>query len=200
MGFFSKDKEEAFLIAGLGNPGFKYQNTRHNVGFKVLDVLAGKLGVKIEKSKFSALYAICRYKGYKLLLLKPQTFMNLSGDAVASAVKFHKIPPERVIIIYDDVSLEPGVLRIRKQGSDGGHNGIKSVTARLNTDVYPRIKIGVGHPSDKDYDMADWVLGVFPYGLRETMERVQETAAEAALTIVDKGADLAMSKYNGAVL
>lgn len=200
MGLFSKDNDNMFMIVGLGNPGIKYQNTRHNVGFRVMDVLERELNVKIDKSKFSSHYALCRRNGARILLLKPQTFMNLSGDAVMAAAKFHKIPFDRVIIIYDDVSLEPGVIRIRKQGTDGGHNGIKSINERLKTQTYPRIKIGVGHPEERDYDLADWVLGTFPLNMRELMEKAQEKAAAAALGIIEQGTDAAISKYNGATL
>ena len=149
----------SFLVVGLGNPGKEYAETRHNVGFRFLDAFAEKQGVKIDRAKFQALVTDLMYAGTRILLLKPQTYMNSSGLAVREAASFYKIPPERVLVIYDDISLEPGRVRLRKKGSDGGHNGIKSIIEHLGSDAFPRVKIGVGAKPHKDYDLADWVLG-----------------------------------------
>lgn len=146
------------MIVGLGNPGKKYENTRHNVGFEALDELASKNNIDVKKVKFSALYGTGTINGKKVLLLKPQTFMNLSGDAIVQAAKFYKINTStNVIVLFDDISLAPGIFRIRKTGSAGGHNGLKSIISHIGQD-FLRIKIGVGEKPHKDYDLADWVL------------------------------------------
>ena len=149
----------SYLIVGLGNPGKEYAETRHNVGFRFLDAFAETLGAKIDRAKFQALVADVTYEGKRILLVKPQTYMNSSGLAVREAASFYKIPAERVLVVFDDISLEPGRVRLRKKGSDGGHNGIKSIIAELGSDAFPRVKIGVGAKPHKDYDLADWVLG-----------------------------------------
>lgn len=148
------------LIVGLGNPGKEYGETRHNVGFRFIDFFAESQGRKIDRVKFQALTADLTFDGHRILLMKPQTFMNASGVAVREAASFYKIAPERILVIYDDISLEPGRIRVRKKGSDGGHNGIKSIISELGSDVFPRVKIGVGAKPHKDYDLADWVLGI----------------------------------------
>ena len=149
----------SYLIVGLGNPGKEYAETRHNVGFRFVDALAENQSVRIDRAKFQALVADTAVAGHRVLLVKPQTYMNSSGLAVREAADFYKIPPEKILVIYDDISLEPGRVRIRKKGSDGGHNGIKSIIAHLGSDAFPRVKIGVGAKPHKDYDLADWVLG-----------------------------------------
>jgi PTH1 family peptidyl-tRNA hydrolase len=150
----------SYMIVGLGNPGREYEETRHNVGFRFIDSFADRNGARIDRAKFQALTADVTYAGKRILLLKPQTYMNSSGLAVREAAAFYKIPVERILVIYDDISLDPGRVRIRKKGSDGGHNGIKSIIAQMNSDAFPRVKIGVGAKPHKDYDLADWVLGV----------------------------------------
>ena len=150
-----------FLIVGLGNPGRKYDKTRHNAGFRAVEALASRLSCPIDRGKFQGLVGSCSYEGLRMVLLMPQTYMNLSGAAVAQAARFYKLPPERVIVICDDISLEPGRLRVRADGSAGGHNGLKSIIAQLGTQSFPRVKIGVGAKPHPDYDLADWVLGRF---------------------------------------
>ena len=150
-----------FLIAGLGNPGKEYERTRHNVGFVAIDAIAARAGVKIDRAKFKALIAEVTLGGRRGLLMKPQTFMNLSGEAVSEAMRFYKLDAAHVIVISDDVSLDPGRLRVRRKGSAGGHNGLKSLNEHLGTDEYPRIKMGVGQKPNREYDLADWVLSHF---------------------------------------
>ena len=148
-----------YLVVGLGNPGKEYAETRHNVGFRCIDYLAETLGAKVDRAKFHALVGEATIGAARVLLVKPQTYMNLSGTAVAEAARFYKLPPERVVVLYDDISLEPGRIRIRAKGSDGGHNGVRSIIAQLGSDAFPRVKIGVGAKPCKEYDLADWVLG-----------------------------------------
>ena len=150
-----------WLIVGLGNPGENYARTRHNIGFRAVDCLAGQLGAKIDRAKFRGLYGQATYKGLKLILLKPQTFMNHSGLSVMDAARFCKLPPERVIVLFDDISLDVGRLRVRAEGSAGGHNGIKSIIGGLNSQSFPRVTIGVGAKPHPDYELADWVLSNF---------------------------------------
>ena len=186
-----------WLIAGLGNPGDNYAKTRHNVGFRAVDALAEKLGVKIDRAKFRGLYAQANYKGKKLILLKPQTFMNLSGLSVADAARYFKLPPERVILLFDDVSLDVGRLRVRAEGSAGGHNGIKSVIGTLNSQSFPRVKLGVGAKPHPDYELADWVLSNFTKDEDKIIRSVVGDAAEAALTVIEDGVPAAAAKFNG---
>ena len=186
-----------WLIAGLGNPGDNYAKTRHNVGFRAVDALAEKLGVKIDRAKFRGLYAQANYKGKKLILLKPQTFMNLSGLSVADAARYFKLPPERVILLFDDVSLDVGRLRVRAEGSAGGHNGIKSVIGALNSQSFPRVKLGVGAKPHPDYELADWVLSNFTKDEDKIIKSVVGDAAEAALTVIEDGVPAAAAKFNG---
>ncbi len=185
-----------FLIAGLGNPGHKYENTRHNAGFLAVDTLAEKLGVKIDRLKFKSLCADAMIGSHRVLLMKPSTFMNNSGEAVREAMRFHKVPAERVLVLFDDVSLDVGRVRIRRQGSDGGHNGIKSIIYLTGKDTFPRIKLGVGKKPHPDYDLAAWVLGKFRKEDTETLDRMFEAAADAAAMIVEGKTDQAMNRYN----
>ena len=149
---------ENWLIVGLGNPGKEYERTRHNAGFRALDVLADKLSCKIDKGKFQGIYGQANYQGKKLFLLKPLTYMNLSGRSVLQLSAYFNIPPQRIIVLFDDISLAPGRLRIRPDGSAGGHNGIKSIIAEVGSQAFPRVKIGVGAKPHPDADLADWVL------------------------------------------
>lgn len=190
-------KQESWLIVGLGNPGREYQSTRHNAGFRAIDLLAEKLGCKIDRSKFQGLYAQVNYGGGKLFLLKPQTYMNLSGRAVLSLSAYYSIPPERIIVLFDDISLPPGRLRIRAEGSAGGHNGIKSIIAEVGSQAFPRVKIGVGAKPNPEFDLADWVLSTFSAKEEKDLRFALENAADAALSIIDKGVPETANKYNG---
>ncbi len=185
-----------YLIAGLGNPGPKYEYTRHNAGFLCIDLLAQQLSVKIDRIKFKSIVADVAIEGRRCLLMKPQTFMNNSGEAVRDAANFYKIPPEHVIILFDDISLPPGKLRIRRKGSDGGHNGIKSIIYLLNSDQFPRVKLGVGAKPHPDYDLADWVLSPFQKDELPRMKEAMEKACEAVRLIVQDDMDHAMNLYN----
>ncbi len=194
---FSKKSGIEFLIVGLGNPGSKYWNTRHNVGFAALDALAEDLHTKVDRVKFQGLTGQADLNGKKALLLKPTTYMNLSGQSVAAAAKFYKIPPEHILVMFDDISLELGRLRIRKNGSAGGHNGVKSIISSIGSQDFPRIKIGVGAKPHPDYDLADWVLSVFPYDQREAMAETYRRAAQAAIVLITQGPDAAANCFNG---
>lgn len=185
-----------FLVVGLGNPGSKYWNTRHNVGYAALDALAKDLGVTVDRVKFQGLTVQANLDGYKLILLKPTTYMNLSGQSVQAAAKFYKVPPEHILVLSDDISLDPGRLRVRKSGSAGGHNGLKSIIASIGSQDFPRIKIGVGAKPHPDYDLADWVLGVFPYDQREAMEETYRRAAQAAKVLILQGPEAAANQFN----
>lgn len=186
-----------YLLVGLGNPGAKYEITRHNAGFLFVTLLEDKLGFTAKKLKFHSLIGDTKIGNCKVLVMKPQTMMNNSGVAVSECASFYKIPPENIIVVYDDISLEPGKLRIRRKGSAGGHNGIKSLIAHLGTENFPRIKIGVGAKPHPDYDLADWVLSNFP---KKDIPLVKEALGKAcdALEYIVKGDfEGAMSKYNG---
>lgn len=193
--FFSKGGAE-WIVAFLGNPGLKYNGTRHNAGFMAADAMEKKLGVSINKMRFKALTQTVDIGGKKVLLMKPQTYMNLSGDAIVQAANFYKVPPERVIVVSDETALPTGRLRIRRGGSAGGHNGLKSVIARLGTDQFPRIRLGVGDKPHPDYDMADWVLSAFKGQDAADMELVAKKAADAVECYITEGADRAMNKFN----
>ena len=193
--FFSKGGAE-WIVAFLGNPGLKYNGTRHNAGFMAADAMEKKLGVRINKMRFKALTQTVDIGSHRVLLMKPQTYMNLSGDAIAQAAKFYKVPPERVIVVSDETALPIGKLRIRRGGSAGGHNGLKSIIARLGTDQFPRIRLGVGAPPHPDYDMADWVLAAFKGQDAADMEAAAEKAAGAVACYITEGADKAMNKFN----
>lgn len=185
-----------FLIAGLGNPGAKYEMTRHNAGFLAMDLFAFKENISIKKLKFHASVGEIKIGGKKCLLMKPQTFMNNSGEAIGEAAKFYKIPPENIIIISDDISLDVGKIRIRRKGSAGGHNGLKSIIAHLGSENFARIKIGVGKKPSADYDLVDWVLGRFPKALEKDLKKSLENAAEAIPLIVNGETDKAMNLFN----
>ena len=193
---FKKPGGVSWLIVFLGNPGPRYEMTRHNAGFMAADAMAKEKNVNINKARFKALTATCDIGGESVLLMKPQTFMNLSGDAVAQAAKFYKIPPERVIVVSDEISLPIGKLRIRTKGSAGGHNGLKDIIAKLGTDAFPRIRIGVGAPPHPDYDMADWVLSSFKNQDAADMLAAAERAAQAAQCYITQGAERAMNRFN----
>ena len=193
---FKKPGGVSWLIVFLGNPGPRYEMTRHNAGFMAADAMAKEKNVNINKARFKALTATCDIGGESVLLMKPQTFMNLSGDAVSQAVKFYKIPPEHVIVVSDEISLPIGKLRIRTKGSAGGHNGLKDIIAKLGTDGFPRIRIGVGAPPHPDYDMADWVLSSFKNQDAEDMLAAAARAAQAAQCYITQGADRAMNRFN----
>ena len=194
---FSKAPACGWLVVGLGNPGQNYARTRHNVGFRTVDALAEKLGVKIDRARFRGLTAQASTGGEKLLLLKPQTFMNNSGLSVMDAARFYKLPPERVLVLFDDISLPVGRLRIRADGSAGGHNGIKSIIGGLNSQSFPRVKIGVGAKPHPDYDLADWVLGTVPKVDQPALQTALEHAADAALCLIEDGVQAAESRFNG---
>lgn len=187
----------AYLIVGLGNPGKKYEYTRHNVGWRALDLLASRAGIRVTRARFQALVGTGTLGGAQVALLKPTTFMNLSGAAVEAAAKYYKIPPERVVVVFDDVSLKPGQLRIRENGSAGGHNGIKNIIERLGTDGFPRVKIGVGAKPNPDMDLADWVLSMPSSADRQSIEGRFDDVVSALELIVRGDIKLAQSRYNG---
>ena len=186
-----------WLLVGLGNPGTQYENTRHNVGFLVADELAERQNAPIQRLKFKALTNLLTISGEKVLVMKPVTYMNLSGEAVRQAVDFYKIPPERVLVVSDDTALAVGRLRIRKGGSAGGHNGLKNIIQHLGTDQFPRVKVGVGNKPRPDSDMAAWVLGKFTGPDREAIEAAVKKAADAVTCLIEQGADKAMAQFNG---
>ena len=185
-----------YIIAGLGNIGKQYEKTRHNIGFLAIDFIADSLGVKIDRVKFHSTVAEVTLAGKRVLLMKPTTLMNNSGVAIGEAAAFYKIPPERVIVLHDEISFDTGVIRIRRKGSAGGHNGLKSIIAHLSSEDFPRIKIGVGKKPHPEYDLVDWVLGVFP---KEDLTRISERFADinaACSDILSGNIDGAMNKYS----
>ena len=187
-----------FLVVGLGNPGKEYERTRHNVGFRTIDLLAADLGVPVNRLKFRALVSpAVTCGGKKIILMKPQTFMNNSGEAVKLAGAFYKLPPERILVISDDISLAVGRIRVREEGSAGGHNGLKSIIAMLDSQAFPRVKIGVGAKPHPDYDLADWVLSRFSAQEEKALAPALENAAKAALLVLEQGTEKAASAYNG---
>ena len=194
---FNKPNNESWLIVGLGNPGREYEKTRHNTGFRAVDLLAENLNCKIDTLKFQGLYCQTNYNGTKLFLLKPQTFMNLSGRSVLQLSAYFNIPPQRIIIMFDDISLEPGRLRIRANGSAGGHNGIKSIIQDVGSQDFPRVKIGVGAKPNSNYDLADWVLSAFSASEEKALAVSLDNAAKAALAIIDHGVPEAANRFNG---
>ena len=197
--FFNKNRSSGveWLLVGLGNPGDKYANTRHNVGFAAIDQLAEELRVPVQKLKYRALTQSVELGGAKVLLMKPITYMNLSGEAVGEAARFFKIPADHVLVLSDDVSLPVGKLRIRKGGSAGGHNGLKSIIQHLGTDQFPRLRVGVGEKPHPDYDLADWVLGKFQGEDKKAIDAAVKRAADAVECILSEGLDRAMGKFNG---
>lgn len=185
-----------YIIAGLGNPGLQYEGTRHNAGYMVMDKLGEKLGFDIKRMKFKSLCGDVSIGGKHCVVLKPTTYMNNSGQAIAEAMNFYKLDIDHVIIVYDDISLEPGRLRIRRKGSDGGHNGIKSIIYLTGEDTFPRVKMGVGKKPHPKYDLADWVLGHFSDEDKEKMDKAAESACEALELMVSGKTDEAMNKFN----
>lgn len=196
MLFGKKSGAYDYIIAGLGNPGAKYEMTRHNAGFLAIDMLAMKQNKEIKRLKFHALTCDAEIEGKKCLLMKPQTFMNNSGEAIGEAAKFYKIPPQNIIVLSDDISLDVGKIRIRRKGSAGGHNGLKSITAHLGSEDFPRVKIGVGKKPNAYMDLADWVLGRFPKELEPQLKEALENADGAISLIVQDKFDRAMNLYN----
>ena len=194
---FRKKAPVSWLIVGLGNPGARYENTRHNVGFWAIDELSRRSDTAVRKIRFHALTADAVVGSQGVLLMKPTTYMNLSGEAVGEAARLYKIPPDRVLVISDDVSLPQGKLRVRRSGSAGGHDGLKNIIAHLGTDQFPRIKVGVGGKPHPDSDMADWVLSKFTGPDRQAMEAAIARAADAVTCLLSQGVDQAMARYNG---
>ncbi|MBR2965474.1 MAG: aminoacyl-tRNA hydrolase [Clostridia bacterium] len=184
------------IIAGLGNPGEKYANTRHNAGFIAIDYLAEKLGVRVDRVKFHALVGECELGGKRVLLMKPETFMNSSGVAIGEAAAFYKIPPENVIVLHDEISFDAGIIRIRRKGSAGGHNGLKSIIEHLSSEGFPRIKIGVGQKPSPDYDLVDWVLGKFPKDALSAIEARLADIFSATELMVRGEIDAAMNRFS----
>lgn len=195
---FSKFKAAGFdyLIAGLGNPGMQYENTRHNAGFMAVDALIGDLGIQLKKHKFEAEFSDAQIGKSRVIIAKPQTFMNNSGSAISAISKFYKIPFNRIIVLFDDISLPVGNIRIRRKGSAGGHNGIKDIIELMGTEDIMRIKIGVGERPNSDYDLKDWVLGKMPKEDMEPFSSACKNAAEAVKEIINRGIDSAMNKYS----
>ena len=202
MGLFDRFKnqeargQEFYCIVGLGNPGREYAETKHNVGFCVIDKLAEKYEIKVEKYKSKALIGDGMIRDKRVLLVKPQTFMNLSGEAVGEAARFYKVPPEKVIVLFDDISLPPGKLRIRRKGSAGGHNGIKSIIEHLNSEEFPRVKLGVGAKPRPDYNLADWVLSAFTPQDQQNMDKAYALCPEIVSYLVEGKIDEAMSRFS----
>lgn len=186
-----------YIIAGLGNPGRSYSGTRHNIGFEAVNAIASKYNIKFNKTKFNADFGEGIIGGEKVILVKPQTFMNLSGESIRPLRDFYKVPDENIIVIYDDISLPLGKLRLRGKGSAGGHNGMKNIIYQLCTDVFPRFKIGVGAPPDADYDLKDFVLGKFSKDETEVLLKTLSKVSDAIECIIKNGTELTMSKFNG---
>lgn len=186
-----------WLVVGLGNPGSKYDNTRHNAGFRALESWCARTGSRIDKMKFKALVGEATLGGARVLLMKPQTFMNLSGEAVRDAAAFYKIPPARILILSDDVSLDVGTLRVRPKGSAGGQNGLKNIICHLGSEDFPRVKIGVGKKPHPDYDLAAWVLSKFTADEQQAIDKACADAMEAAACVIEKGCAAAAQQYNG---
>ena len=195
MFFQKKSGGVQWLLVCLGNPGKEYANTRHNIGFLAADALEKRTGVKFNKLKYRALTGEVTLGGQRVLVVKPQTYMNLSGEAVKLAGGFYKIPPERILVLYDDVSLPLGKLRIRASGSAGGHNGIKNIIAHLGTDAFPRIKVGVGAPQQED-GLVDWVIGSFTASERKVVDAAIERALDAAACVIEHGVSEAQNRFN----
>ena len=196
MGFLKKSGPVEWLLVCLGNPGKQYENTRHNIGFMAADLLSEREGVKLNKLRYRALTGEMTLGGARVLVIKPQTYMNLSGEAVKLAGGFYKVPPERVLVISDDVSLPLGKLRIRASGSAGGHNGLKNIIAHLGTDAFPRIKVGVGAPAHPEHEMVDWVIGNFSGEEKKVVRQALERVIEAVECVVEKGVGEAQNRYN----
>ena len=193
---FSSRGGPEWLVVFLGNPGLKYEGTRHNAGFMTADAFARAHKVDINRVRFHALTGVCELGEEKVLLMKPQTFMNLSGEAAGEAARFYKIPSQHVLVVSDEIALPIGKLRVRAKGSAGGHNGLKNIIALLGTEEFPRIRLGVGAPPHPDYDMADWVLSAFRNQDAEDMQKAAQRAADAVECYIEKGPDRAMNLYN----
>ena len=185
-----------WLLVCLGNPGREYENTRHNIGFMAADELARREGVKINKLRYRALTGEIRAGGQRVLVLKPQTYMNLSGEAVKLAGGFYKIPPERVLVISDDVALSLGKLRIRAGGSAGGHNGLKNIITHLGTEQFPRVRVGVGAPEHPEFEMVDWVIGKLSQQEKKLADEAVGRAVDAALCVIERGVQEAQNRFN----
>ena len=196
MAIFKSSGGVSWLVVCLGNPGKQYENTRHNIGFMTADELERREGVKVNKLKYRAFTGEMKIGGERVLVMKPQTYMNLSGEAVKLAGAFYKIPPERVIVISDDVSLPLGKLRIRANGSAGGHNGLKNIIQHLGTDAFPRIKVGVGAPNHPEHEMVDWVIGNFTPAEKKVVAEAVGRAADAIACLIEKGVSEAQNKFN----
>ena len=195
--FFDRSRgAPRWLVVCLGNPGPKYEGTRHNAGFMAADALSKKYGAAVNRLRFKSLTGTCPIGGETVMIMKPQTYMNLSGDAVIQAVRFYKIPADHVMVISDEMALPVGKIRIKPKGSAGGHNGLKSIIEKLGTEEFPRIRLGVGAPPHPDYDVKDWVLSVFRNQDAEDMAAAAEKAAEAVECYISEGAERAMNKYN----
>lgn len=186
-----------WLVVGLGNPGLQYANSRHNTGFRVIDALCKKHNVRCDRSRFKALTGEAVLGGHRVLLVKPQTYMNLSGEAVQPAADFYKIPPEHILVIFDDISLPVGTLRIRAKGSAGGQNGVKDIIAELGSEEFPRIKVGIGAKPHPDYDLADWVLSNITEDELPAMNDAVDRAVSAISELIENGVSSAAQKYNG---
>lgn len=184
-----------YLIVGLGNPEEEYARTRHNMGFDTINKISEKSNIKVNKSKFNSLYGIGTIEGEKVILLKPQTYMNSSGTAIRDFMNFYKILPENIIVIYDDLDIEPGIIKIRKKGGSGTHNGMKSVIHEIQTENFPRIRIGIGNPEYKN-DLLNFILTRIPDEEYKILQQAQENAAKAVEEIIKNGIDSAMNKYN----
>ena len=184
-----------YIIAGLGNPGGKYENTRHNVGFHVVDTLADRMGIRVDEKKHFALCGKGILAGERVVLLKPQTYMNNSGQSLRAAADFYKVEPEQIIVISDDIDLEQGQLRIRLKGSAGGHNGLKSIIQHLGAQDFPRVRVGIGGKPE-GWDLADYVLGQLKGNDAEAMQNAYHTAADAVEAMISEGGDIAMNRYN----
>ena len=198
MGLFHRESKDegAFLIVGLGNPGKKYERTRHNVGFMALDAIADAFGARVIRSRFDGLTGECSLDGKKLILLKPQTFMNLSGVSVEKAANYFHIPPERVLVFCDDISFPPSRMRIRRKGTHGGHNGLRNIIDRLESENFPRVKLGVGEKPRPEYDLADWVLSAFTEKEMADLKTALDVCPEIVKLVVAGKIEEAMSRYN----
>ena len=193
---FKKPSNVTWLVVGLGNPGDRYENTRHNVGFEVMDELGERGNFPIRKLKHKALTQTAEIGGQRVLVMKPNTFMNLSGEAVIDAANFYKVPADHVLVVCDEISLPLGKIRIRRSGSAGGHNGLRNIISHLGTDQFPRVKVGVGGKPNPDYDMADWVLGKFQGEDKTVIQAAVERAADAVECVLQEGPDAAMNRFN----
>ena len=196
MFFNKKSGGVDWLLVCLGNPGDQYENTRHNVGFMVADELAERHNIPVQRLKFRALTNTVTVGDRKVLLMKPVTYMNLSGEAVHEAAAFYKIPPEHILVISDEVALAPGKLRVRRSGSAGGHNGLKNIIAHLGTDQFPRIRVGVGAPQHPEHEMVDWVIGGFTPAERKVVDEAVGRAVDAALCVIESGVQEAQNRFN----